>query len=356
MSNGENKVDFKPLSFFKELFLKEDELVEYYNNKRKYEFENGTILKGMKFRDMLHPILLKIIGLNRKYIEKQTLTIVNDKRKTEKKPVIYAITHIGMYDYQIVCEAIKDHQYPFAGDPETMYRSADGLILALNGLIYCDTNSKEDRYIATQTAKELLNRGGNLAIYPEGVWNLSPNLLSLPLFPGIINIAIETGCDIIPVAVEQYEKDFFVNIGENISVDQNKIFTTDDDKKEYVNQKKDELRDIFATLKWEIMEQVPAAKRQDYGPYNEEYEKFVNTRLREWINPKTKEPYYNQQIVKERTFKIKNVCVFEEAFSHLKKLKLSKNNAFLFRNILNLPTNIMEEMNTELKKNEIKVR
>lgn len=97
-----------------------------------------------------------------------------------------------------------------------MYRSGAGLILFLNGLIYCDTNSKEDRKIALETSKQLLRKNENLLIYPEGIWNLSANLLSLPLFPGIINIAIETGCEIIPVAVEQYGREFYVNIGENI--------------------------------------------------------------------------------------------------------------------------------------------
>ena len=110
----------------------------------------------------MHPILLQLIKLNRKYILKQNLTIINDKRIQTDKPVIYAITHIGVYDYQIVSEAIREHQYPFAGDPETLYRSSDGVVLALNGLIYCDTNSKEDRHIALETSKQLLKNNENL--------------------------------------------------------------------------------------------------------------------------------------------------------------------------------------------------
>lgn len=177
---------FKPLPFWREILLNDDALCEYYLKKRKYEYQNGTILKGLKWRDKLHPILLTLIRLNRKFIARQKLIILNDKRIETDKPVIYAITHVGVYDYQIVCEAIKEHQYPFAGDPETMYRSGDGLILYLNGLIYCDTNSKEDRKIALETSKQLLKNNENLLIYPEGIWNLSPNLLSLPLFAGII--------------------------------------------------------------------------------------------------------------------------------------------------------------------------
>ena len=29
-------------------------------------------------------------------------------------------------------------------------------------------------------------------------------------------MAMETGCDIVPVAIEQYDNDFIINIGENI--------------------------------------------------------------------------------------------------------------------------------------------
>lgn len=284
---------------------------------------------------------MSLIRLNRKYIAKQTLTILDDKRVKNDKPVIYAITHMGMYDYQIVCEAIKDHQYPFAGDPETMYRSGDGLLLSLNGLIYCDTNSKEDRHIALETSKELLRRNENLLIYPEGVWNLSSNLLSLPLFPGIINISLETGCDIVPVAVEQYGKDFYVNIGKNIKLDNTCI--NEENKKDYIENEKEKLRDTLASLKWEIYESRSIEERKNLGSYDEELQKFVDTRLNEWVNPKTKKPYYNRDLIKERTFREKNVSIPEEVYSYIKKLNISKNNAFIFRKDSSLPVEIQKK-------------
>ncbi len=351
--NKNEKNEFKPLSFWRELFLKEDELIEYYNNKRKYEFENNVEIKGMKIRDVLHPILLKLVKLNRKLFTKQTITILNDLRQESNKPVIFAFTHIGMYDVQIFCEAIKDHHYIFAGDPETMYRSFDGLLFSLNGVVYCDTDSKDDRYIATETAKKILKSGKNLTIAPEGVWNLSPNLLSLPLYPGIIKIAMETGCDIIPVAVEQYGDDFFVNIGKNINVSTDRVFENDDELKIYVEQRKDELRDILSTLKWEIIEQGPKLYRKDIETYDEAYKKFVTTRLEEWKNPKNNQTYYTEEKVKQRTFKPKNVQFFQDVFSHLKNLKLCRENAFLFRSIDNLPTNIREHMLSQLSDENI---
>ena len=272
--NEDGNLDFKPLSFFKELFLPHDELPEYYRKKREYEYYHGTNLRGINWRDKLHPILLKLFSLNRCLIDKQTLTVINDKREKTDKPVIYAITHIGKFDLQIVSEAIKDHQYTFAGDPETMYRTSDGFFLSLNGLVYCDTESKTDRRIAQATAIDLVKENQNLMIYPEGVWNLSANLLMLPLFSGVINIAQQTGCDIIPVAIEQYGNDFVVNIGSNFKV--NEEFLDDADNKKYVETKKEQLRNIMATLKWEIIESRPMIKRTDLGDYGEEENKFID--------------------------------------------------------------------------------
>lgn len=345
MNSNENK-EFKPLSFWRELLLKDSELIEYYNQKRKYEFYNNTHLKGMKWRDKLHPILLKLVEITRK-MNHQTLTILNDKRDKSEKPVIYAITHVGMYDFQIVSEAIRDHQYVFAGDPETMYRTMDGLAMSLNGVVFCDTESKDDRYIAKETAKDVLNKGKNLVLYPEGVWNLSANLLSLPLFPGIIDIALDTNCDIVPVAVEQYDKDFVVNIGERFNVGTLDNTLDDESKKQYRDTKKEELRNILSTLKWEIMESRPIEERKTIGDYKEAEDKFVNNRLNEWVNKKTNETYYTREIVDHRTFKVKNVCAPLDAFAYLKKLKLNKNNAFCYRNAIGIPNEIYEEMKND---------
>ena len=86
----------------------------------------------------------------------------------------------------------------------------------LNGYIPFETNNKVDRKIATKRSIEVLNNGGNLLIYPEGAWNITPNLPVMKLYDGTASMALETGADIIPIGIEQYNNDFFVSIGENI--------------------------------------------------------------------------------------------------------------------------------------------
>ena len=54
-------------------------------------------------------------------------------------------------------------------------------------------------------------------------------------------MAIRSGADIVPIAIEQYEKSFYINIGKNISLDE----TSDLNKKRKLSD--DLRRDIMYT-------------------------------------------------------------------------------------------------------------
>ena len=89
-------------------------------------------------------------------------------------------------------------------------------MLGLNGVICLETRDEEDRHIAKETAVQLLLHGGNLLIYPEGAWNISENLPVAGLFSGTAEMAIRTGAEIVPVAVESYGKHMYAAVGKNI--------------------------------------------------------------------------------------------------------------------------------------------
>lgn len=57
--------------------------------------------------------------------------------------------------------------------------------------------------------------GGDLLIYPEGAWNITENQVVMPLYTGTAEMAIRTGAEIIPIAIEQGGKRYYANIGEN---------------------------------------------------------------------------------------------------------------------------------------------
>ncbi len=221
-----------------------NELEKYYLEMRKYEYDNHIPLKNIELRKKIHNILLTLIKIDR-ILSKEELYIIGDKRLEKRNvPRIYACTHIGGNDAQRTFEAIEEHAYLFIADLKGLYKDLTGKILFLNGAICLETNDEEDRHIAYERAIEVLSKNTNLLIYPEGCWNLTENYLTLPLYTGAVKMAYETGADIIPVAIEQYNNQFFVNIGKNIRWHSKY-------SKQIIGMN-DLLRSRLATLKYEI--------------------------------------------------------------------------------------------------------
>lgn len=339
MEDKKLEENFKPKPFWKEIAMKKEDLADYYNAKRAYNYEQGKATKNMRWRKIIQPFIIKLMELDRKIVNKQTFEVLNNEQIDSDKPVIYAVTHIGKFDYQIISEVIRKHQIPFTGDPEVMYRTTDGYIMGLNGVIYCDTDNKEDRKTAYNTAVEYIKQGNNITIYPEGVWNITPNLLMLPLFSGVIKMAMETGVDIVPIAIEQYDNNFIINIGKNFEVPE-PLSVTEQQREEYIELQKRKLRDEMAKLKWEIFESKEVEKRKDLGNYLENYQNFVNTRLNEWFDKKTGKNHYDEDIIYKRIYKEKSITLTEDAFSHLEKINLNKDNAFLIGKNIEYPGDI----------------
>lgn len=239
-----SKFEYQKLKELKQMQL--HELEEYYVQMRKYEYDNNIPLKNINLRKKIHNILLLLVKIDR-ILSKEELYIIGDKRlKKRNVPRIYACTHIGGNDAQRTFEAIEEHAYLFIADLREMYRDLTGKLLFLNGAVCLETNNKEDRHIAYERALEVLSTNTNLLIYPEGCWNLTENFLTLPLYTGTVKMAYETGADIIPVAIEQYNNQFFVNIGHNI-IWQSKY------SKDIIGMN-ELLRNRLATLKYEIFE------------------------------------------------------------------------------------------------------
>lgn len=139
------------------------------------------------------------------------------------------------------------------GDPGDIYKSPYGLLAFSIGWIPFDTSGKTEREIATFRAEELLSRGGNVLVFPEGAWNFSDELPVRHIYNGAARIALHANAKIVPIAIELYGKKWYVNVGKNI--DPVSLVLTDEvSLTEY-------LRNQLATLKWEIWEQTPEAQQ-----------------------------------------------------------------------------------------------
>lgn len=231
-----------------------EELSKYYMQKRMWEYNHGVPLKNIIFRNKIHNLLVLIIKIDR-LLSKEGLEVINDARIKTDNAKIYACTHIGGNDIQRTFEAIKDPAYLFLGDHKGIYRDAAGLLLFLNGVIPLETNNKDDRKIAKYRSIELLNNGGNLLIDPEGAWNITQNLPVMKLYDGASVMAQQTSADIVPIAIEQYHKNFLVSIGQNIQMSQVEGIKT----KELTAL----LRDKLATEKYKVWDYNGVEKRKN---------------------------------------------------------------------------------------------
>ena len=186
---------------------------------------------------------------------------------TVKGNCIYAVNHSCKWDFQYMVELAPKHFYVLAGKQRLKF--IDRIAFIWNGVVWVDRKNKKSKSNSKEKMHALAKKGRSLCIFPEGTWNLSPSAPVLPIYWGVIDVAKSTETPIVPVCLEYRDK-CYVKYGEPITLDK------DADKLEAIQQ----LRDIFATLKWDIWESFPCEKRADIDDnyWNEE----VSRRLKEY--------------------------------------------------------------------------
>lgn len=240
-----------------------------YREKRYQQFDRGELnIKHLLSHRVANKIMINLITLQR-IMNRERLFIIGDKRKRTNSSIIFSPMHIGGKDVEMVFEAIKTYTWIMIGDPRELYRNLSGTMLKLNGVIWFDTLFKKDRHIAKMRSIELLKHDENLIMFPEGAYNISPNRLVMYPYSGLAEIAITTSSDIVPIGLVRNGKDYYVNIGENISTGGYKL--------EQKYELTDLLRNRMAHLCWEIMEALPITKRKTlgYDYYNEIFLKEI---------------------------------------------------------------------------------
>lgn len=136
----------------------------------------------------------------------------------------------------------------------------------------------------------------------------------MKLFTGVAEITIRTKVEIVPVAIEQYWKNYVVNIGTNIN-----CFKHDISQKQFLT---DQLRDAMYTLKWEIIEKYAVDNRSNFTQnYWDGFLSDIESQMGET---------YNLEDIEATRYHQKETSL-HEAFAYLRELIPKKENAFLFR-------------------------
>lgn len=327
--------NFKVLSYKEEEKLTIEEKKEYYKCLREY-------LKNIPVSNFKN-IYLKICNvLNKKIVRiiidkiKGYELVITGQENIPDTPVIYASTHQNFNDHFNAVLSIPDHAIIL--NTSTVTKSFK-CIMGVNGIVYVDRNDKEDRFKSKMKLMKYTIMGKSIVVFPEGTYNCSPNKLHLPLHMGVIDISKKMQIPIVPLIQEYtYDDEILdgktrvkkcrVHFGKPIYVN------VEDDLKE----KKEELSEIFSTIKYFLMEEKGLYKRENITI--EEYINFVKTRINTWkmvnvdINDERKTIYgYNDDFylfhhINDIAFNGNNELLETE---HVRKLeKLYKTNLHKF--------------------------
>lgn len=136
--------------------------------KQKKKLPNDTI------RKLLRPFFRSCLWIQRK-INGFSVEVLNKVKVPQDRSIIFAVTHIGKWDFEIVNEQIKEQFFVIVADFMHMYGTVSGFFMRLNGVIYVDEESREDKANTKSVMIKLLQSGKNVMIFPEGTWNLSEN-------------------------------------------------------------------------------------------------------------------------------------------------------------------------------------
>ncbi len=284
-----------------------DEFLKLYYKLRSQEEDRWWSKLSLEQRQRIHSLILGVYKAKNK-LSGFSYKILADKRTPTDRPIIFAPTHIGKFDIENISEAIQSHYYLLSGDYEHIQGIIDAPFLGLNGVFYFNEKVKEDRKSVTEKMINHLLNNGNLLYFIEGTWNLTPNLPVLPCYWGIIDIARKTNAIIVPIGVEQYGKQFKINIGENFDVNNY------DSNLEGKTLAIGDLRDTLATLKWEIWE-TEHTTHDLLKDYN--WQDYIDTRFSEW-------PGFNKEYIQDLIYRPKGIITPLDVFNTTSEIDMTE--------------------------------
>lgn len=239
----------------------------------KFLLENDverTISKGgIKIRKLFAGLLRML------YLTHTEYKLIIDKREKlerTKKGRIFALNHRQADDIVLGANAVCKSGYIVFGNPYLALETTNGLGLWAYGMILMKREHSPSRKAAYEKMKYVIEHGGNIIIYPEGYWNLADDgqadtrhladghnsecWLIQDINVGILRLAKETGCEIVPTILHYDEvgkKRCFAHRGKSFRVEE-----CDD-----IFAKKDELVHIMTNMYWGLMGKYSRYSRAD---------------------------------------------------------------------------------------------
>ena len=235
---------------------------------------------GICVRRLVHPVLMLLLPLFMEYkqvFESKNALLgidVPDAPPELDGAAIWCPTHCFKDD--VAGSIAAHHGWIMFGSFPTFFNTLDGLGAYVNGVVLCNRKVKASKTAAMEASKRLLNMGMDLILYPEGVWNKTPDKLILPVWPGVYRIARETGCKIVPVIhyLADPHKKYEGNVIHTVVADPISMESLSE------QEGLELLRDTMATWYFLLMEKYGQSTRKDvlngFETADEAWEDFIS--------------------------------------------------------------------------------
>lgn len=218
------------------------------------------------FIHKLHQMLFLLVkNISKKYIHGE---LVIDNKLSCHRAAIYAINHTNVSDAPVVFHTLNKQTYILAGTKSQ--KMIDSIGFNLNGAIWVNRQSAKSRKRATDKIEKILCSGGSIMWFPEGTWNLSENLLMLPMRYGIVKMAAKANVPIVPISIRYAGDKIYSSVGKAV------IVTVDEDAISAITR----LRDIMATMKYEQTESCGVYRRINVD--RKDFEALIKASLDEY--------------------------------------------------------------------------
>lgn len=233
------------------------------------DFPADAAARGLGWRRRVHPVLTTLAPLflscpqrfeNRDFLRDPAHASPGPDGgiTLPEEPVIWVSNHEFKDDVLATVLAAGRHAYVTIASLPQVYNTLDGLSCWINGFILANRKIRDSKRSFVPKAVQVLRSGADILIFPEGVWNKSPNRLLLDFWPGIYRIARQTGARVVPVV--HYIEDDTCRAKKNV------IHTVVDDPIRIDDLPQDEalslLRDTMATWRYLMMEAYGRTSRR----------------------------------------------------------------------------------------------
>ena len=169
----------------------------------KTDFSRKAIEKRKIFSDIVHKVGPAFLKTKQVFEDRAELSGLPTgslgKAFSPDAPVIYVANHGFHDDILGTVLACDKHAYVMFASLPHFFNTVDGPLLYGNGVVLVNRKVKDSKKESLAKCKMVLENGCSIIIYPEGVWNKSPNQLALPLWNGVYRLAEETGAMIVPI-------------------------------------------------------------------------------------------------------------------------------------------------------------